>query len=33
MKKAYWISAVEEVRNPYYGNAMLTCGNVSETVK
>ena len=30
MKKTYWISAEPEIRNPYYGAAMLTCGNVKE---
>ena len=28
---AYWISDREEIRNPYYGDAMLTCGEVTET--
>lgn len=32
MKKAYWLSAVNEVKNPYYGSAMLTCGKVVETL-
>ena len=32
MKKAYWISQVEQVKNPYYGNSMLTCGNITETL-
>lgn len=30
MKKTYWISAEPEIRNPYYGSAMLTCGNVAD---
>ena len=30
-KGAYWISLEEEVRNPYYGEAMLTCGEVRDT--
>lgn len=30
MKKTYWISAEPEIRNPYYGSAMLTCGNVTD---
>ncbi|HET8855446.1 MAG TPA: DUF3347 domain-containing protein, partial [Salinimicrobium sp.] len=25
---AYWLSEVEEIRNPYFGDAMLTCGEV-----
>jgi hypothetical protein len=33
MKKAYWLSQVNEVKNPYYGSAMLTCGNVVDTIK
>lgn len=30
MKKAYWLSTEKEIRNPYYGDAMLSCGRVSE---
>jgi len=33
MKKAYWISDKNEIRNPYYGKKMLTCGSVKETLK
>ncbi|HTE27791.1 DUF3347 domain-containing protein [Flavitalea sp.] len=33
MKKAYWISSFEQIKNPYYGSSMLTCGNISETLK
>lgn len=33
MKKAGWLSSVQEVKNPYYGNAMLTCGEIIETIK
>ncbi|MCO5725382.1 efflux RND transporter periplasmic adaptor subunit [Robiginitalea marina] len=29
---AYWLSRDPEVRNPYYGDAMLTCGEVRETL-
>lgn len=32
MKKAYWLSAEQAIKNPYYGNSMLTCGKVSETI-
>ena len=32
MKKANWLSRNKEIKNPYYGNAMLTCGNVVETI-
>ncbi|GAB3414389.1 hypothetical protein GCM10027516_04750 [Niabella aquatica] len=31
MKKAYWLSKEKEIRNPYYGSSMLTCGKVAET--
>lgn len=31
MKKAYWLSLEKEIKNPYYGSAMLTCGEVVET--
>ena len=30
MKKASWLSDVKAIKNPYYGNAMLTCGSVKE---
>lgn len=30
MKKAYWLSNEKEIKNPYYGSAMLTCGSVVE---
>ena len=33
MKKAYWLSSEKEIKNPYYGNKMLTCGSVKETLK
>lgn len=32
MKKSYWISADEGIKNPYYGSKMLTCGKVAEKV-
>lgn len=32
-KGAYWISLEEEIRNPYYGEAMLTCGEVRDTLE
>ncbi len=32
MKKASWLSAEKEIRNPYYGSAMLTCGEVTDTL-
>jgi hypothetical protein len=33
MKKAYWLTEVAEIKNPYYGNSMLTCGNLSDTLR
>ncbi|WP_425638636.1 efflux RND transporter periplasmic adaptor subunit [Algoriphagus yeomjeoni] len=30
-KGAYWLSESEQIRNPYYGKAMLTCGEVTTT--
>lgn len=32
-KGAYWFSDTEEIRNPYFGDAMLGCGENRETVK
>ena len=31
MKKAYWLSKEKEIKNPFYGSSMLTCGKVVET--
>lgn len=31
MKKAYWLSREKEIKNPYYGSSMLTCGKVAAT--
>lgn len=33
MKKAHWLSSEPAIKNPYFGNAMLTCGKVEETLK
>jgi len=33
MKKAYWLSREKEIENPYYGSEMLTCGNITGTIK
>ncbi|MFN8271975.1 MAG: DUF3347 domain-containing protein [Chitinophagaceae bacterium] len=33
MKKAYWLSNTKEIKNPYYGSAMLTCGKVTDTIQ
>ena len=30
---AYWLSDSKEIRNPYFGNDMLTCGKVKETIR
>lgn len=32
-KGAYWFSDTEEIRNPYFGDAMLKCGENRETIK
>lgn len=32
MKKTNWLSYEKAIKNPYYGNAMLTCGNIAETI-
>lgn len=29
---AFWISADEEIRNPYYGEKMMTCGSVIDAI-
>lgn len=33
MKKSYWLSKEKEIRNPYYGSSMLTCGKIAEAKK
>lgn len=32
-KGAYWLSSNKEIKNPYFGDKMLTCGEVKETIK
>ncbi|HBR54752.1 MAG TPA: efflux RND transporter periplasmic adaptor subunit [Flavobacteriaceae bacterium] len=32
-KGAVWLSTEEEIKNPYYGDAMLTCGSVIDTIR
>ncbi|MEO6733658.1 MAG: DUF3347 domain-containing protein [Ferruginibacter sp.] len=32
-KGAIWLSETKEVKNPYYGSEMLTCGTVQEIIK
>tara|TARA_R110000796_G_scaffold252557_1_gene387805 strand:- start:209858 stop:210310 length:453 start_codon:yes stop_codon:yes gene_type:complete len=31
-KGAYWLAAEEQVNNPYFGDRMLHCGSVQETI-
>jgi Cu(I)/Ag(I) efflux system membrane fusion protein len=31
-KGAYWLSTSDEIRNPYFGESMLTCGENKETL-
>ena len=30
---AYWLSEFEEIKNPYFGDMMLRCGEVRETIR
>jgi hypothetical protein len=32
-KGAYWLAKEEKIRNPYFGDEMLTCGSVQEEIK
>jgi Cu(I)/Ag(I) efflux system membrane fusion protein len=32
-KGAYWLSETVAIRNPYFGDSMLTCGETKETLK
>jgi Cu(I)/Ag(I) efflux system membrane fusion protein len=32
-KGAYWLSTEEKVINPYFGEAMLTCGEVKQVIE
>ncbi|MBS3742654.1 MAG: DUF3347 domain-containing protein, partial [Candidatus Cloacimonetes bacterium] len=32
-KGAFWLSKEGEVKNPYYGDMMLTCGEVREEIE
>ncbi len=32
-KGAFWLSETKDIRNPYYGEAMPTCGETRETLK
>lgn len=31
-KGALWVSEVADIKNPYFGSAMLTCGSVEEKI-
>lgn len=33
MKKANWLSSSKEIKNPYYGSSMLSCGQITETIQ
>ena len=33
MKKVYWLSKDESIKNPYYGKQMLSCGKVADVIK
>jgi Cu(I)/Ag(I) efflux system membrane fusion protein len=28
---AYWLSEIKEIKNPYFGEEMLSCGETRET--
>ncbi len=30
---AQWLSTEKEIRNPYYGDAMLTCGSIVDSIQ
>ena len=32
-KGAYWLSTEKKVINPYYGEAMITCGDVKQVIE
>jgi Cu(I)/Ag(I) efflux system membrane fusion protein len=32
-KGGYWLSDQKQIRNPYFGDKMLTCGAVQETLQ
>lgn len=32
-KGAYWFSSIKEIRNPYFGEAMMSCGETRETLE
>lgn len=32
-KGGYWLSSTKDIKNPYYGDKMLNCGSVKDTIK
>lgn len=30
---AYWLSSIEDIRNPYFGAQMISCGKVEEVIE
>ena len=32
-KGAFWLSETKEIKNPYFGKSMLTCGTIKEEIK
>lgn len=32
-KGAFWLSNQKEIKNPYFGESMMTCGSVKETIR
>jgi Cu(I)/Ag(I) efflux system membrane fusion protein len=32
-KGAYWVSDIKEIKNPYFGEAMISCGDTRDTMK
>ena len=30
---AYWLSNEKQIKNPYFGDAMMKCGSVKETIQ
>lgn len=32
-KGAFWLSSNKNIRNPYFGEKMMTCGEIKETIK
>lgn len=32
-KGAYWVSDIQKIKNPYFGEAMISCGDTKDTMK